>query len=82
MKFQDKKNILRWSVLLPVILLISVFYFFRTNVSSAGGNNKQDTLIIDQLGYRPYDVKIAFVRAVNPDSFVVKNYILYFANHC
>ncbi|MBI5401761.1 MAG: glycoside hydrolase family 9 protein [Ignavibacteriae bacterium] len=73
MKSSDKKNILRWSVFLPVILLISVFYFFRTNVSSAGGNNKQDTLIIDQLGYRPYDVKIAFVRAVNPDSFVVKN---------
>lgn len=73
MKSSDKKNILGWSVLLPAFLLLSVVYFLRTNVSNAGGNEKKDMLLIDQLGYRPGDVKIAFVRTVDPDSFVVND---------
>lgn len=87
MRSPHKKNIfskgwinMGWFVLLPAFLFLSIFYFSgnpspreKTNVGNAGENEKQNTVLIDQLGYRPGDVKVAFVKAVNPASFVVED---------
>lgn len=71
MKLTGHKNILRLSVLLPALVLLTLYYFTGTSLSDTEENKKQDSILLNQLGYRLDDFKIANVKAASPDTFII-----------
>jgi len=71
MRLYKIKPLIKLFLLHKTTLFLLLGAFIKTNIAPEGYSWK--FIIIDQLGYRPEDFKIAFVKNIYPGSFEIKD---------
>ena len=71
MNLHSIKTLIVFLVRNKVTLFLMMSAFLRTTISH-GSNSNQSKFLIDQLGYRPNDFKITFIKNENPGPFQIK----------